>query len=459
MSAINHDFIWGAATSAYQIEGAAAADGRTPSIWDQFCRQEGRVLDGATGDVACDHYHRYESDVDLMREIGLQGYRFSISWSRVIPDADGRVNDRGIAFYDSLVDALLDRGIVPFVTLYHWDLPVWAQEKGGWLNREIVDWFGHYTQVLAEHLSDRVQHWFTLNEPQCFLGLGLEKGEHAPGYRLTWPELLRASHHSLLAHGRAVTILREHARSTPAIGAAPTGSGVYPLVENPENIAQAAKATFRAEERTLWNFAWFTDPMMLGQYPEDGLRTFGECLPKGWERDLKTIAAPLDFCGLNLYNGWQINEMGEGVARPAGAPLTALKWPVTPEVLYWTPRFFEERYGLPVYITENGCSTMDWLDSSDEVPDYGRIDFHHRYLAQLRRAVDEGVDVRGYFLWSLMDNFEWAHGYRERFGLIHVDYSTQKRTLKRSAHWYRDFISRQTGLNAADAAETLVRSR
>jgi beta-glucosidase len=434
------DFVWGAATAAYQIEGAAEIDGKGLSIWDTFCREKGRIIDGSSGEVACDHYHLYEQDVKLMADLGLQAYRMSLSWSRIFPANENDINEAGLAFYDRLIDALLEHGVTPYITLFHWDLPQWAYERGGWLNEDIPLWFQTYTETVVKRYSDRVRHWFTLNEPQCFIGHGMERGEHAPGLKLDFHDLLQATHYALLSHGRAVRAIRQYSVLESQVGAAPTGSGVYPKENTPENVKAAYDSTFSVPKKSMWNFAWYTDPIFLGAYPEDGLALYGDAVPEIKPGDMELISQPLDFCGLNLYNGWQIDAAGKQVDRPQGAPITAFKWPVTPEALYWTPKFFHQRYGLPIYITENGCSSMDWVDVDGKVRDYGRIDFLRRYLTEFRRAAEDGVPLKGYFLWSLMDNFEWAYGYTERFGIIHVDYQTRERTLKESAKWYQKVI-------------------
>lgn len=456
------NFAWGAATAAYQIEGAAALDGRGLSVWDVFCDQPDGTKDGFSGDIACDHYHRYAEDVGLMNDIGLKAYRFSLSWSRVLPEGTGAINAKGLDFYDRLVDELMGKGITPYATLFHWDLPQALQLRGGWLNPDVQHWFSEYTKVVAEKLSDRVKHWFTLNEPQCFIGHGLLNGTKAPGLKLALSDVLLATHHSLLAHGRSVQAIRAATVGDAFIGAAPTGSVAFPKSESVADIKAAYDATFSipgegdlnpdggnswlVSDEASWNIAWYTDPIFFGKYPEEGLAAFGKNVPGYTEEDMKIISQPLDFCGINLYNGWQVeaSERGnrwEDVPMSQGAPLTAFKWPVTPEILYWGPRFFHERYGLPIYITENGMSANDWVESDGEIRDFQRLDFVRRYLKQFRRAADEGIPVDGYFLWSLLDNFEWAEGYRERFGIIHVDFETQKRTLKESAKWYSDVIA------------------
>ena len=455
------NFAWGAATAAYQIEGAAKVDGKGLSIWDTYCSVPGNIKDGSSGEVACDHYHRYPEDVALMAQIGLKAYRFSLSWARILPEGVGAVNPAGLDYNDRLVDALLEKQIDPYATLFHWDLPEALHQQGGWMNPDIPRWFGEYTHSVAERLSDRVKHWFTLNEPQCFIGHGLLTGSKAPGLKLALGDVLTAAHHSLLAHGRAVQAIRAVDPSAK-IGAAPTGSVAYPKSESEADIKAAYEATFSipgegdlnpggsnhwlVTPEASWNIAWYTDPIFLGKYPEEGLAVFGDKVPQYTDAEMETISQPLDFCGINLYNGWQVEASDRGnrweeVPMPQGDRLTAFKWPVTPEILYWGPRFFHERYGKPIYITENGMSAHDWVDLDGEVRDFQRIDFVRRYLRQYRRAADAGIPVEGYFLWSLMDNFEWAEGYRERFGIIHVDYETQARRLKESAKWYAKVIA------------------
>ncbi len=436
------NFIWGAATASYQIEGGATADGRGPSVWDMLCRKDGAVWNGHTGDVACDHYHRYREDVAMMKQLGLHAYRLSISWSRVLPKGTGKVNAKGLAFYDRLVDELLGAGIQPFVTLFHWDLPHELYCRGGWLNRDSADWFADYTVIIAKKLGDRVRNWMTLNEPQCFIGLGMRDGIHAPGDKLGWGEVLRAAHHSLLAHGRGVRALRANCRAKPRIGYAPVGVVKMPASNSAADIKATRAAMFAVKAGSLWNNTWWMDPVFFGKYPVDGLKAFASYLPPIESGDLKTISAPLDFFGCNIYNGEHIRAGDpKPVQLPPGHPLTSFYWPVVPDSLYWGPRFFYERYKLPVFITENGLANSDWVALDGKVHDPQRIDFTARYLRELRRAITDGADVRGYFHWSLMDNFEWAEGFKQRFGMIHVDYPTGKRTPKDSYHWYRQVIA------------------
>ncbi len=443
--AFPRDFTWGAAAAAYQVEGAAFEDGKGPSTWDMFCRKPGTVWEGQNGDVACDHYHRYAEDVAIMRQIGLQGYRLSIAWARVLPEGAGRVNPRGLEFYDRLVDALLAANIQPYVTLFHWDYPYELYCRGGWLNPDSPEWFADYTRVIVDKLSDRVTHWMTLNEPQCFIGTGHSLGIHAPGDKLGLKEVLRAGHHALLAHGRAVQTIRACTKQPCKVGYAPVGVVRLPASDSPEDIAAARAATFAVSDRTTWNSTWWMDPVLLGQYPEDGLRQYGADAPSVGPQDMAIIHQPLDFFGCNLYNGELVRANAQGQPEPAsyplGGPLTAFHWTVTPEVLYWGPKWFWERYRLPIMITENGMANTDWIMLDGRVHDPQRIDFLRRYLLQLERAIAEGASVQSYFQWSIMDNFEWAEGYKQRFGLVFVDYPTQQRVLKDSAYWYREVIA------------------
>ena len=443
------DFVWGAAAAAYQIEGAARADGRGLDVWDMFAREPGRVEEGHNADLGSDHYHRLDGDLDLFRQIGLDAYRFSIAWPRILPEGTGRVNEKGLDFHDRLVDGLLARGIAPWATLFHWDYPYELYCRGGWLNRDSADWFADYTRVVVEKLGDRVKHWMPQNEPQCFIGLGLGTGAHAPGLKLHWPEQLRAAHHALLAHGKSVDVLRGVCADA-VIGAAPVACLEIPAVDTPEAVAAAKEGTFVMREKTLWRTPWFTDPMCLGHYPEDGLAVFGKDMD-GIVRpgDMEQIHRKLDFFGYNIYNGQRVDAGPDGrsVSAPAtpGHPSTTMHWRVEPSCMYWAAKWFYERYQLPIVITENGLANNDWVDLDGKVNDPQRIDFTRRYLRELGRAAEEGVPVDAYFHWSVMDNYEWALGYNRRFGLIHVDYGTLERTLKASAYWYRGVIESNGG--------------
>ncbi|MDI9641710.1 GH1 family beta-glucosidase [Kamptonema cortianum] len=440
------DFVWGAATSAYQIEGSVSSDGRGPSVWDAFCQKPGNVFRGEDGSTACDHVNRLHEDLDLMAILGLQAYRFSVSWSRVLPNGVGSINEEGLLFYDRLIDGLLERDIEPYLTLFHWDFPQALQEQGGWLNPDVVQWFSEYTELLCDRYSDRVSNWFTLNEPPCFLGLGHKDGRHAPGLTLTWPEFFQTVKNALMAHGQAVRTLREYAKLNPRIGYVPISHIGIPATESDNDIRAARNFTFGipSRDRGYWFSRLYLDPVVLGEWPEECIAVFTDDYPTLSTSEERLISTEIDFLGLNFYSAPVVrageNGQPEVVETPAGSPRTAFDWPVTEDGMYWSVRFHEERYGLPMMIAENGMSGLDWVNEVGRVPDYGRIDFLSRYLRSLHRAQSENYQINGYFHWSLMDNFEWAEGYRHRFGLIHVDFQTQARTIKDSGYWYRDVI-------------------
>jgi beta-glucosidase len=455
-STFPESFVWGAATAAYQIEGAARDDGRGPSTWDVFCKRPGAVFEGHSGDVACDHYHRYRDDVGLMRELGLQGYRFSVSWSRVLPEGRDRVNEAGLAFYDRLVDLLLEAGIQPFCTLFHWDLPHALQLRGGFMNRDLASWFADYATILGTRLGDRVKLWVTQNEPQCYIGFGLVTGTHAPGLKLDFSDSLVAAHNSMRAHGKAVAALRATVPSSRIGYVLATQLG-RPATNSPADLEAARAATFAVRDRTHWNNAWWTDPVVLGKYPEDGLDLFGSEMPAFPDSDWNELKAPIDFLGLNVYRAETYVADAEKQFRmlpvPPGYPRSGVDWqPITPDAMYYGPRFFHERYKLPFWITENGLSTRDQVFLDGKVHDPQRIDYMHRSLLELRRAMRDGVQVDGYLAWSLLDNFEWADGYKQRFGMVYVDYATQRRIPKDSFHWYKQVIATRGAALAGDFA-------
>ncbi len=448
----SENFVWGAATSAYQIEGAVKEEGKGEHIWDVYVKEPGHIYGGHNGNSACDHYHRFREDVSIMKEIGIMAYRFSIDWSRVLPEGFGSVNESGIVFYDSLINELLKNGIEPYITLHHWELPYEIYKRGGWMNPQIVEWFGEYARLIAERFSDRVTHFFTLNEPQCFVGLGYLTGDHAPGIKAPLRDTFEMAHNALKAHGRAVQMLRQYGKQRLTVGYAPTCGMCYPETEKAEDIEAARQALFamnQDDRNWTWNVSWWSDPVLLGNYPEEGLKRYEPYLPRITDEDMKLIAEPIDVYGQNIYNGRCIrmgrDGMPEEVKRCEGFPKTAVSWPVTPEALYWGPKFLYERYRKPLYITENGMSCHDVVSIDGKVHDPNRTDFLARYLKELKRAAGE-IDLRGYFHWSLMDNFEWEKGYSERFGLVYVDYQTQKRMKKDSAYWYQDVI-RSNGAN------------
>jgi len=427
------------------VEGATREDGRGESVWDMFARKEGAIWQGQNADVACDHYHRYREDVALMKQIGVKAYRLSVAWPRVLPGGTGAVNPKGLAFYDRLVDELLDAGIAPYITLFHWDFPLPLYHRGGWLNRDSADWFADYTRVVVDRLSDRVQHWMTLNEPQVYIGNGHHSGVHAPGDKLAFAEVLRAGHNTLRAHGKAVQAIRAHAKAKPEVGFAFVGVVFVPASDLPADVEAARISMAQVKPMETWNNAWWMDPVLLGSYPEEGVRLYGADMPAIQPGDLETMRQPLDFLGANIYHGQVVKAGADGkpevLPYPQGHALNLMYWPVVPESLYWGPRFLHERYQLPIVVTENGCPNPDWVHEDGKVHDSQRIDYTSRYLKAYARAGRDGVPIRGYFHWSIMDNFEWGEGYKQRLGLIHVDYLTQKRTLKDSALWYRDVIA------------------
>lgn len=440
------NFIWGAATAAYQIEGAATEDGRGLSVWDAFCDQPGRVFEGHSGAVACDHYHRYKQDIALMKQLGLGAYRFSISWTRILPQGTGEVSEQGLRFYENLIDELLANDIVPYATLFHWDYPLALADRGGWLNPQSPDWFARYVQVVAERLKGKLKHYITLNEPQCFIGLAHRQTVHAPGVKLPLREQLQMAHHVLLAHGRAVQVLRNTVPGC-SVGYASAGATYFPASDSPADIAAARQATFDLQADWPFCIAYWSDPIFLGRYPEKAAALFGNDMPKIKPGEMETICQPLDFLGHNIYDSRCVQAFGDGyrvVTNPVGHPHNSLGWPVTPQGLRWAPRFLCERYHTPFFITENGMACHDTVSLDGKVHDPNRIDYLARYLTELGHAIADGADVRGYFAWSLLDNFEWAEGYDERFGLIYVDYQTQQRILKDSAHWYRQVIAQNS---------------
>ncbi len=436
-------FIWGAATASYQIEGAWNEDGKGLSIWDTFSHNPGMVTNGDSGDVADDHYHRWKDDVALMKQLGLKAYRFSISWSRVLPDGEGRVNEAGLGFYDRLVDELLDNDILPFVTLYHWDLPQALQDKGGWGARAITETFACYTEVIADRLGDRVKHWITLNEPHVFAYAGHYHGVHAPGMR-DLQLANQVSHHALLAHGRAVGILR--ALSPDAqVGITLNLSLPYPASTLPADRLAARIADGQLNR-------WFLDPVFGRGYPADMLEFYGEDAPEIEPGDLEVIGTPTDFLGINYYSNRfaravsaDVNGFGVGRLKPeemveAGYELTEMSWPIMPDGLRELLVDITRRYGpRAIYITENGAAFEDIVEDG-AVHDVRRVQYLKEHFAAARRAISDGVPLRGYFVWSLMDNFEWAHGYDKRFGIIHVDYETQQRIPKDSAFYLSQVI-------------------
>ena len=440
------DFVWGVASSAYQVEGRDPEDGCGKNIWDTFT-EEGRILDGKDAYTACDHMHRYKEDYKLMKLLGIKAYRFSMSWARILPEGTGKVNEKAIAMYRDMILSMKENGIEPYITMYHWEFPQALQDKGGWLNEDVIQWFGEYAKVVAENFSDICEYFITLNEPECFVGLGHLSGVHAPGLKLPYKDVFKIAHNALRAHGQAVINLRKYASRPIKVGYAPTCGMAYPATDSPEDIEAARKTLFgfhQPMDNWTWNVAWFNDPVFLGRYPEEGLKKFAEYLPEITDEDMELISQPLDFMGQNIYNGYMMRQGEDGepeyVDREAGAAKTAAGWPVTPECFYYGVKFLYERYHLPLYITENGMSCHDDVSLDGRVHDPNRQNFLDLYISALQRANDDGADVRGYFLWTFLDNFEWDKGYTERFGIVYVDFKTQKRIVKDSAFWYQKII-------------------
>jgi beta-glucosidase len=447
------DFVWGVATSSYQIEGAWNEDGRSESIWDRFSHAPGKIVDSSNGDVACEHYHRWRDDIALMRELGVQAYRFSVAWPRVLPQGRGRVNQRGVDFYSRLVDALLEAGIEPYVTLYHWDLPQVLQDQGGWPARATAEAFVEYADVISRALGDRVKHWITHNEPWCASFLSYQLGEHAPGWH-DWRAAIQASHHLLLSHGWAVPVLR---RNSPAAEVGIT------LNFTPAEPASPSAADFDAYRfADGYGHRWFLDPLYGRHYPADMVANYvaaGHLPPEGMPfvqpGDLDAIAAMTDFLGVNFYTRSvarsqaipEHENLPPTVAPAPASEWTEMGWEVSPDSLYQLLGRLHFEYRAPkIYITESGASYSDGPNGDGRVHDTRRLRYLRDHFAAAKRAIDAGVPLAGYFVWSLMDNFEWAKGYSQRFGIVWVDYETQQRIPKDSALWYRQVI----GQNAVE---------
>jgi beta-glucosidase len=432
-------FVWGAATAAYQVEGAADEDGRGESVWDRFCGTAGKVRNGDSGAVACDFYHRYPDDIALMRELGLKAFRLSVSWPRILPDGRGRVNESGLAFYDRLVDELLAAGIEPFVTLYHWDLPQTLEDRGGWPVRGTVDAFDEYTELVVGRLGDRVQHWITHNEPRVVAWLGYGWGMHAPG-RTSEPDALAAAHHLLLSHGRAAEIIRRDAPNA-RVGITLDLFPVYPASDEAADV-DAARHFDGFHNR------WFLDPIFRRAYPGDLLEHFGASAPVQEDGDLQVIGTPIDFLGVNYYRREVIERSEDGGRRTVHHPdstYTDMGWEVSPQGLFDLLERLTDEYSPPaIYITENGAAFGDIRSHDGTVRDPERQAYIAEHVGEISRAIEGGAPVEGYFVWSLLDNFEWANGYAKRFGIVYVDYPTLERVPKSSFYWYRDLIAGAT---------------
>ena len=434
------DFSWGTATASYQVEGGWQEDGKGESIWDRFSHTEGNIIDGSTGDVACDQYHRYREDVALMKALGMRGYRFSIAWPRVVPDGKGAVNQKGLDYYSRLVDELLASGITPFPTLYHWDLPQALQDEGGWTNRDIVGHFARYAETCVNALGDRVKSWMVFNEPWCFTFLGYLFGSHAPGIRDS-AMAMRSSHVANLAHAAAIKAMRATGKPD-AIGTAYSMDAKYPASDTEEDRAAA-------ERSHAFSNTWFLDPLVKGEYPHAYVEQ-EKALARMDIRpgDMEAVREKLDFIGINLYQRSIVaaSEQDRNLGArpvPGPGPRTAFNWEVWPAAIYQMIKRIDKDYGHPVlYVTENGCSYPTAPGADGRVHDDDRIDFYRGYIGQVARAMDEGCDVRGYYAWTLLDNFEWATGFTQRFGLTYCDFDTQQRTIKDSGYWMRDLIAK-----------------
>lgn len=424
------DFLWGAASAAPQVEGGWNEGGRTPSIWDVAPKK--RIKNGENCHIASDHYHHMKQDVTLMKEMGLKSYRFSISWSRIVPK-EGIINAEGIKFYSDLVDELISASIEPLVTIYHWDLPVWVYKKGGWLSRKIVSYFAEYTKAVVDALSDRVTYWMPMNEPQCFIMNGYMQGAHAP-FKRRYLALSRLTRNCMFAHAESVKVIRKYAKKLPKIGIAMASGCFVPTSDDEKSIEEARQKSMETGIGLMGN-RWWMDPLLAGK----PVRAYGVYSSR--KKDMNRIYQPLDFVGLNLYQPFNIASWGgDSKTGESGLPRTSMGWIVDERVMYWTTKFVYERYNLPIMITENGMADNDFICLDGKVHDPQRTDYIKRYLIQLKRAIDEGIPVIGYQYWSIMDNFEWAEGYSPRFGLIFVDYKTGSRILKDSAYEYGNII-------------------
>jgi beta-glucosidase len=434
------DFVWGVATSAFQIEGAAAEDGKGPSIWDDFCRLPGAIADGTDGQIACDHYHRWPADLNLIKDLGVDAYRFSVSWPRVQPLGQGAWNERGLAFYDRLVDGLLERGIRPYLTLNHWDLPSALQAHGGWANRDTVHRFVDYACGMAARMGSRVAAITTHNEPWVVAVLGHETGVFAPGlkHRAT---AMQVAHHLLLSHGLALQALR--AQGCPArLGIVLNLSPIRANTDSPEDVAQARLEDGRSVR-------WYMDPLLEGRYPADVLEHLGADAPQVEPGDMSHIATPMDFLGVNYYTRSVVSAVGAFDVKTSGKALTDMGWEVYPEGLTELLLRLHRDYAVPpLYVKENGAAFKDVL-AAGRVHDTDRTDYIARHIGAVAEALRQGVPMAGYMVWSLLDNFEWASGYQKRFGIVHVDYDTLARTPKDSALWYRDFLQVQKAARLA----------
>ncbi len=433
------NFVWGTATAAAQIEGAATEDGKGESIWDRFATIPGKVINGDTPAVACDHYHRYKEDFALMRKLGIKNYRMSIAWPRIHPNGDATVNSKGVDFYNRVIDTALKNGITPWVTFYHWDLPQVLEDIGGWRVREIPERFAIYAETIVKAYGDRIKNWITLNEIPCFIGLSYERGEHAPGANESKKVINQAYHHAILAHGYAVRAVRQFGGRGARVGLTHNPDIAIPYVENEETVAIAQKNFARDNAHIL-------APIFTGKYPAEYLKRCGADRPVVQKGDMELISQPTDFLGLNVYTGYFVRKAPRGgeerIPFPAQYPQAAQGWLLhAPQSIYWAMRHAKALYGVDdFYITENGAGYDEDMTKEGEVLDLHRRDYVRNYLVNVHRAIKEGIGCRGYFLWSFIDNYEWAWGYGKRFGIVYNDFKTQKRTPKLSAQWFTEVM-------------------
>lgn len=435
------NFIWGAATAAFQIEGATTEDGRSESTWDAFCKRPGKIANNNDGRYACDHYHRYTEDVALIKSLGIPAYRFSTAWPRILPEGEGKVNQKGIDFYCRLVDELLNAGITPYITLFHWDLPQILEDNyGGWRSKETAARFADYAAVVVNALSDRVEHWMTINEIKCFTDYAYREDRHAPGTFQPEQICRQAMHNALLGHGLAMNAIRETAKKTPKVGIVENLHTFNPVFETDEHV-EAAKRMFEYANRDI------LFPLFEGKYRDDFLKEMGDTAPVFTDEEMNVIGAKMDFIGYNIYTAWPVrsadNALGaETIPYAKGYPLTHMDWPIADDALYYAARFTKDFFGdIPIYITENGMAADELKETNEnEILDVGRVNYLRGYLRGLHRAIEKGANVKGYFVWSLLDNFEWEWGYARRFGIIRVNYATFERTVKLSGTYYSNVI-------------------
>ena len=436
-------FIWGCATSSYQIEGGVREDGRGETIWDRYCSIPGNVANGDNGDVASDHFHRYQEDVALMKEMGMKAYRFSIAWSRILPDGTGVVNEKGVQFYSNLIDELLAAGIEPYITLYHWDLPQKLQDRGGWMNPDMAEYFLEFSKICIDRFGDRVKKWITLNEPYCAAFLGYYEGRQAPGYH-DFSAAVLAAYHMYIGHGLVVKYYREKGLGGE-IGIALNLMGRLPFSDKPEDVEAAKRADGYLNR-------WFIEPIMLGKYPQDMIDFYtskGVVLPEFKKEDLELMSQPLDFIGLNYYNDFYVKYSEKvwplqfAIENPPHCVVNDRNWPVTEPGFKRMMKRMKEEYGVDnIVVTENGTSFHDIVNVNHEVKDDARLDYLDRHIRVLHDTMEEGVHVTAYFVWSFYDNFEWSFGYNSRFGIVYVDFNTQERIVKESGRWYSEVIRR-----------------